>query len=330
MSDTELLDGLFEPMTPEVIADLDETSRRDSREHKFEDGTNVFRFLSALKGDPAIQSKSGDVMRAFHPIWTHRIEWRDHENKRQWKNFRCPQKTNGDPCPLCMKLDALKASDPSKEMEDFCYHNGPRQTFGARAINQLRPQDGVRVITFGIKVMTDIRTAINSFRENEERSAAAKKRQPNPLAWDVTNWKTGRDFSIVKSGKGLNTDYSVTAQNPSVIVPCADDDDGKPILFGADGKVLPEIHAAISNIAEAALEVDVKAEFYTAPDASKINLLLEEAVGGDVTLLQSKAESEAARNETTAGGGGGGRGRNGAPRVIGQGAAKERARLLGS
>lgn len=334
MSETELVDNLFAPQTNEAVADLDENSRRASREHKFELGTNVFRFLPALRGDKAVPTKSGEVLRAFHPIWTHRIEWFDGEGKGQFKLFRCPQKTHGKPCPLCIKLDAIKAEDPSQEANDFCYQNGPRQTFGARAINRLRPQDGIRPITFGISVMSDIKAAINAFRDTEEREAAAKKREPNPALWDVTHWRYGRDFQIVKSGANLNTEYKVTAQDKSPLVACEEDADGRPILFetGPDGKqrLLPAIQSAISELVEAGLEVDVEAEFYTTPDASKINLLLDEAVGGDVRQLMSKADSEAARKDRKNGDAGGGRGKGGAPRVIGAGAAQARSRLLGS
>jgi hypothetical protein len=140
---------------------------------KMQPGTNVVRLLPPLVGmdEPWIT-----IYQHFLKIGGKTVV------------FNCPRRMENKRCPACEKGDRLKATgNPADEKAAKDYWAGQRNI--AFAFNRDDMDSGVQMFPFGKKIKDRLR----HFREK--------------LGKDYTDFETGFDIVVERSGTGLNTDY---------------------------------------------------------------------------------------------------------------------------
>lgn len=141
---------------------------------KTQPGTNVVRILPPLKG----------MTEPWITIYQHFIKVPGGSQVV----FNCPRRMANQACPACEKADRLKAAGDAaseKSAQDYW----PAQRNIAFAIDRDDPEKGAQLFPFG----ATIKKRLRHFREK--------------LKNNYTDFKTGSDIVIEKSGQGMKTEY---------------------------------------------------------------------------------------------------------------------------
>lgn len=152
-------------------------------------GKNVVRFLPPpLDAAWARNPKTGKLS-PFLVVWTHYIHI---PGKQEPVSFACPRSQANAPCPVCQKIDALKATGNPADYERARDLFAQRRVY-ANVIDRSKPELGPVVLPFGKK----IHERLIEIRQNPD------------IGGDFTNPETGFDITITRTGTGKkDTRYS--------------------------------------------------------------------------------------------------------------------------
>lgn len=149
----------------------------DTEYDKLQDGKNIRRILWP-KGDKEEFWSEGYVHFGLGP---------------EGKSIATCAKTFGKDkkCPICEEVERLKATG---DKEDKKLADSIRQTkrIYINVINRDDEEEPIKVLSIGVTILKGLLEAIC-----------------DPDYGDITDFEDGRDMTIKKSGKGLNTEYSV-------------------------------------------------------------------------------------------------------------------------
>lgn len=156
---------------------------------KLEVGKNIVRFLPPpLEATWAKNPKTGKLS-PFLVVWTHYVHI---PGKQEPVSFACPRSQANAPCPVCQKIDALKATGNPADYDRAKDLFAQRRVY-ANVINRTKPDLGVVVLPFGKK----IHERLIEIRQNPD------------IGGDFTNPETGFDIVISRVGTGKkDTRYS--------------------------------------------------------------------------------------------------------------------------
>lgn len=104
--------------------------------------------------------------------------------------------TYGKKCPVCEYLDSIKNSS-NKEDKEFSKNARKSRRIFINVLNRDSDEDEekVKVLPIGVTILKQVIDIIC-----------------DPDYGDITDFEEGRDITITKSGKGMNTEYSVLAK----------------------------------------------------------------------------------------------------------------------
>lgn len=104
--------------------------------------------------------------------------------------------TYGKKCPVCEYLDSIKNSS-NKEDKEFSKTARKARRIFINVLNRDSDEDEeqVKVLPIGVTILKQVIDIIC-----------------DPDYGDITDFEEGRDITITKSGKGMNTEYSVLAK----------------------------------------------------------------------------------------------------------------------
>lgn len=166
----------------------EEASRRNANFFNFQSGRNFIRILPPWEG-------ADDFSRPMGKHW----------NLGPEGNIAvfCPRECAGLPCPICEELDKIWKTKPDEETKAWLRQVGASRRYYVNLLDLNDLEKGVQIGELPKTVIEEIWNIM----VDEDTGIG-----------DVTNWKEGFDLIIEKTGKALNTRYSVRAKRaPSAI-----------------------------------------------------------------------------------------------------------------
>lgn len=205
---------------------------------KLVDGKNIRRILFP-KGDKDMFFVDG----YFH-----------YRTGTEQKTYVCPT-SHGNNCPICAALYKLKDSKNPEDVETYNTCRRKRR-IAINVLDRNEPNPQPKILMVGATILKGILQTIS-----------------DPDYGDITDAVTGRDVTITRSGKGLNTSYSVIAKPQTSPVENAEEIDKamanlddlftcRPLaeLEGVATQIVPagtQMKAPSSNVFQPKIETDV-------------------------------------------------------------------------
>jgi hypothetical protein len=155
--------------------------------YKFKEGSNLLRFLPALKGE-------NEFVVVVHQHWIN--NW---ANSGKSFVFNCPKRANGGRCPACEKAGALFDTGNAADKE-LAKQYLPRERGYARVIDRTDEAAGVQLVELPKSVIT----GLMDLRNNEDEYGE-----------DFTNVMDGDDILITRFQKDGRTNYKVAIPKSS-------------------------------------------------------------------------------------------------------------------
>jgi len=161
----------------------EDASRRNVNYFQFQSGRNIVRIMPPWEG-------ADDFSRAMGKHWNLGPEGKT--------SVFCPKYTAGMPCPICEELDKIWKTKPDDATKEWLKNVGASQRYYVNLVDLNDLEKGVQVGELPKTVLEELWNIM----VDEDTGKG-----------DITDWDTGFDVIIEKTGKGIGTRYSVRAKN---------------------------------------------------------------------------------------------------------------------